>query len=605
MAKRRANWVAFAALAWVTVVGCADETQTETSCGPGTILQGTQCLPQSSAGASGQGTAGMSSGGAGLQCGPGTKVQGNQCVPEVAPGGAAGASGGSPSVTCGPGTKQENNQCVPEGIGGQAGGNQAGSPAAGMSGTSGQSGSGAGGDVAGGGTAGEGGASNAGTGGFAGTSDAGEGGMAGSGDGGNDQAGSAGTNQAGEGGQGGEAGSATGGGGQGGSLSDAFGPLTRQIAIGLSHVCAIVKGGKVRCWGSNFSGQLGYATNPTGGPKGLPTDGDVDVGGPVIQLSAGDEHTCALLEGGTVRCWGRNSDGRLGYAHLKNIGDDETPASAGDVDIGGKVIQIAAGYTHTCALLEGGNVRCWGGGGPGQLGYGNSNSIGDDETPSMAGDVKVGGKVIQIAAGNAFTCALLEGGSVRCWGDGFYGQLGYGNTTTIGDNEAPLTAGDVFVGEAVVSLTAGMNHTCALLESKNLRCWGQNGYGQLGYGNTTKIGDNELPAQAGNVSVGEDVLQVDAGDTRTCALLQGGGVRCWGEAKYLGYVNNNNIGDNEFPSAVGEVQLGGKVRRLAVGALKTCALMMDGTVRCWGSGYPQGAVPASYDAVTIGAPVEE
>ena len=108
--------------------------------------------------------------------------------------------------------------------------------------------------------------------------------------------------------------------------------------------------------------------------------------------------------------------------------------------------QIAAGANHTCALLDTGNVRCWGFGEFGALGYGNTNNIGDNETPASVGDVNVGGTVIQITVGDFHTCALLSTGNVRCWGVNFSGQLGYGNTVNIGDNEAPFVAGDAVVG---------------------------------------------------------------------------------------------------------------------------------------------------------------
>src|SRR5207244_379546 len=128
----------------------------------------------------------------------------------------------------------------------------------------------------------------------------------------------------------------------------------------------------------------------------------------------GRSHTCALLEGGTVRCWGEGLSGSLGYGNVNNIGDDESPASAGDVDVGGTVVQISVGAAHTCALLEGGTVRCWGANL--QLGYGNMNIVGDDETPASVGDVDVGGPAVQLAAGGFHTCVVLDGGAVRCWG---------------------------------------------------------------------------------------------------------------------------------------------------------------------------------------------
>src|SRR5690606_4522223 len=133
------------------------------------------------------------------------------------------------------------------------------------------------------------------------------------------------------------------------------------------------------------------------------------------------------------------------------IGDNEVPASAGDVNVGGTVVQISAGGVHTCALLDTGSVRCWGSGSLGQIGYGNTNPrIGDNEVPASAGDVNVGGNVEQIVAGGFHTCALLDAGNVRCWGQGELGQLGYGNTERVGNNETPSQAGDVNVGGTVV-----------------------------------------------------------------------------------------------------------------------------------------------------------
>ncbi len=225
-------------------------------------------------------------------------------------------------------------------------------------------------------------------------------------------------------------------------------------------------------------------------------------------------HSCVIISGGHVRCWGGSPSGELGYGHTNAIGDDESPASAGNVDVGGTVTQLAASENHTCALLMGGavtspkksaqstlsyggSVRCWGYNGRGQLGYGHTNAIGDDESPASAGDVNVGETVIQIATGRNHTCALLTDGSVRCWGYNGRGQLGYGHTNTIGDDESPASAGDVNVGETVIQIATGRNHTCALLTDGSVRCWGYNGRGQLGYGHTNTIGDDESPASAG------------------------------------------------------------------------------------------------------------
>ena len=361
------------------------------------------------------------------------------------------------------------------------------------------------------------------------------------------------------------------------------------VAAGYAHTCALLTTGAVRCWGAGFYGQLGYGNfNHVGDDETPASVGDVAVGGLVKQIAAGVFHTCGLLTTGAVRCWGYGFYGQLGYGSTRSIGGNETPASAGDVAVGGTVQQIATGGYYTCALLTTGAVRCWGHGGAGELGYGNFNHIGDDETPASAGDIAVGGTVQQIVAGlGGHTCALLTTGAVRCWGLGDDGQLGYGNTNAIGDDETPASAGDVAVGGPVRQIVAGGYHTCALLATGAVRCWGADSYGQLGYGNTNTIGGNETPASVGDVVVGGTVQQIAAGAYHTCALLTTGVVRCWGLGGegQLGYGNTNTIGDNETPASVGDVAVGGPVQQLTAGLYHTCALLATGAVRCWGGGF--------------------
>ena len=118
---------------------------------------------------------------------------------------------------------------------------------------------------------------------------------------------------------------------------------------------------------------------------------------------------------------------------------------AGDVPVGGP-IRLAAAFHHTCAILQGGAVRCWGQGYYGPLGYGNPDTIGDNRPPSAAGDVNVGGTVTDITAGSYYTCAVLTKGTVRCWGTGTQGGVGYANKNfIIGDDETPASVGDVVI----------------------------------------------------------------------------------------------------------------------------------------------------------------
>jgi cysteine-rich repeat protein len=362
-----------------------------------------------------------------------------------------------------------------------------------------------------------------------------------------------------------------------------------QVSSGTNHTCALLDTGAVRCWGVGAGGKLGYANTFFIGDDEHPfSAGDVNVGGPVVQIAAGYDHTCALLDTGAVRCWGNAAGGwgTLGYGNNNSIGDDEHPATAGDVSIGGTVVQLATGRDFTCALLQGGAVRCWGAGSLGRLGYGNSNNIGDNELPSSVGPVNVGGVVTQIAAGEEHVCVVLVGGTVRCWGSGFNGKLGYGSQNHIGDNEQPATAGNVDVGGTVTQIACEHHHTCARLDNGAVRCWGDGSDGRLGYGNQTSIGDNELPAVAGNVSVGGAVAQLDVGSLHTCARLDSGAIRCWGFNDFgqLGYGNGASIGDNELPSTAGNVNFGGIATHVTTGERHVCVILDTGALRCWGRG---------------------
>ncbi len=319
--------------------------------------------------------------------------------------------------------------------------------------------------------------------------------------------------------------------------------------------------------------------SPDAGPDG-------DASGPrrVVHLSAGGFHTCALLSDGAVRCWGQGD--ALGYSTTDNIGDNEKPYVAGDVPTGGAIRQVAAGGGFTCVLYEAGNVRCWGQNASGQLGYGDKiDRSGADYTPDKLPDVELGGTAIQLAAGSVHTCALLDTHEVRCWGENEDYQLGTGDTEDVGDDETPADVNPVAVGASVTAISVGQMHTCAQIEGDAVRCWGTTLNGPIGYGSELVIGDDETPAQAGNITVGGAVTQVAAAGDHTCALLATGGVRCWGNGRpdgVLGYEETEDIGDDESPASAGDVAIGGQAQQVSGGAITRCALLTSGGVRCWG-----------------------
>ncbi len=308
-------------------------------------------------------------------------------------------------------------------------------------------------------------------------------------------------------------------------------------------------------------------------------------------VSAANDHTCFLNALGKIKCWGSGGSGQLGYGNTLEVGSSNTPAAVGFVDLGaGKTAKkIAAGSSHTCAILNDDSVKCWGSNNFGQLGYGNTLEVGSSNTPAAVGSVDLGGQTaIDIQAGFNMTCALLSNRKVICWGQGTNGKLGYGNTNTIGATQTPGAVGpvDLGVGRTANSISVVWDHVCVVLDNAQLECWGNNAVGMLGYGNTNPISTTQTPAAIGPVSVGSDVLSAGTGLSHTCVVLISNTVKCWGWGfkGRLGYGNENDLGGTQVPSSYGVVDVGNTVKKIAGGEHTTCALLADNSVKCWGDG---------------------
>ncbi len=272
-----------------------------------------------------------------------------------------------------------------------------------------------------------------------------------------------------------------------------------------------------------------------------PTFAHPSESGPV---AAGEAHTCALTTGGGVKCWGFNHAGQLGYGTINNR-PNPTPVEVEALSSG--VAAIAASYHYTCALTTGGGVKCWGINNVGQLG--DSIAI-DNSSPTPVDVVGLSSGVAAIAAGDFHICVLTTDGGVKCWGQNNSGQLGNGISsgqpgTPYYDDGSSATPTDVeSLSNGVAAIAAGESHTCALTTGSGVKCWGYNRSGQLGDGSII-----HRPTPVDVLALSSGVTAIAVGEVHTCALTTVGGVKCWG-SNYYGQLGNGSTTDYPTPVEV-------------------------------------------------------
>jgi cysteine-rich repeat protein len=378
------------------------------------------------------------------------------------------------------------------------------------------------------------------------------------------------------------------------------------LAVGTAahHTCVRVTGGRVKCWGNNSSGELGRGdTEHRGDDPGemgqaLPYV-DVGAGLVVVDITVANAGVCARFTDNRVKCWG--SGGYLGLGDTENRGDD--PGEMGDalpfLDFGAgrHAIDVqGTGYTY-CALLDNARLKCWGGGSFGLLAIGNTQEDFGDEPGEMGDalpylDLGPGVTVAGASLGEAVACALLTGGAVKCWGINDFGQLGLGDTDTRGDDPGemgnalpavPLGSG------TVASVHTDRTFTCARFVDDSVRCWG-NGMG-LGIGDPDHhIGDqpNEMGANLPTVDLGGPASDLIVGSPYACARMVDDTIKCWGNGfrGCLGNGSENHLGDDpgEMGANLPVVDLGTGRKVVAYNShyFSSCAILDDGSLKCWG-----------------------
>lgn len=326
---------------------------------------------------------------------------------------------------------------------------------------------------------------------------------------------------------------------------DRWWPSAVDVGLGLYHSCAVLQHGGLRCWGDNDSGQLGDGTTADRAEP-VPVVGIDDA----VQVVGGSGHTCALLGDGSVRCWGTNGRGQLGDGTTTG---SLTPVAVLDID---DAIHLSSNADHTCAATATGAVRCWG------------------TVPTTVAGLGPAG---QVAVGVNHSCALLLDTTVWCWGDGSYGQLGQGGQAS---STAPLLVGAASADPRVPgdSLGAGAGHTCAR-SSGSLLCWGLNNEGQIGDNSRTIAW---APSGVSDITTAVDIAGGGSNghiDSHTCAVLASGKVQCWGSN------SRGQLGNETRVRALtpGDVSTINDAVAVDAGAEHTCAAESTGGVRCWGA----------------------
>lgn len=378
---------------------------------------------------------------------------------------------------------------------------------------------------------------------------------------------------------------------------------TRYNAL---FACVLMSDGRVQCWGDNIFGQLGVGDTAQRGSKpgqmgaALPYV-DLGTGRTAKQVVAATLSACALLDTQQVKCWGHNNAGQLGLGDDVQRGSDAN--QMGDalpvvqLGTGRTATQLAAASNDFCAILDDASVKCWGKNGSGELGLGDTlprglsaTDMGDGLSPI---DLGPGTQARHIAGLSDSFCAVLADGSLKCWGNNNYGQLGLQDTAARG--RAPNQMGNNLPGVALgtgrtaTNVYPGELHTCASLDDGTLKCWGFNNVGNLGLGDTQQRGSsagtmgNALPAV--QLGTGRSAKRYAGNFVMGCAILDDASLKCWGQA-ILGYGDTflrgsgpNQMGDNLPPLALGA---GRTAIDVTSGTDFSCVLLDNGQANCWG-----------------------
>lgn len=376
-----------------------------------------------------------------------------------------------------------------------------------------------------------------------------------------------------------------------------------ELAAGHQFTCVRSLTGLVKCWGNNGHGALGISKTTNAGdtketvPSKLPPL-DLGVGRKAMSISTRGRSVCAVLDNGDLKCWGANGRGQLGTGDKYDLGDD--PGEMGDslkpVLLGGaKAISVSAGDTHSCAVLAGGSIKCWGSDTNGQLGQDHRGEL---LSPKDLPAIKLARPAVAVSAspfldGSGSTCALLDNGAIQCWGAAEFvsksSNTDLDQSGAVGDYVGEMSALPLLTfgtGRTAKSIGAA-NVSAAVLDDGSLRLWGTGG--QLGQ---PELGSSEVglaPAELASLPAvqfgnGKKVKSVSVSAYYACAVLDDGSLKCWGFGGSGELGLGSKLSTSDAPKDIPSVNLGGaRAQQVATGYDHTCVILDNGTVKCWGN----------------------
>ena len=360
------------------------------------------------------------------------------------------------------------------------------------------------------------------------------------------------------------------------------GKAAKQVDAGGEFTCAVVRGGQGYCWGNGELGVLGNGSRQSKlYPEPVMQDGAMNGDG-FRSISGGQYLACGISQSGKAFCWGRGLYGGLGLGDDNGVFPEPMAVDRSGVLKGKTLVTVAAGANNACALDNRGRAYCWGGNFSGELGDGTTRKRKTPVRVDMTGQLK-GRRLVEIAIGSSHTCALDAGGRAYCWGSNTHGELGIASGADQRLVPTRVDASGVLRGVDLIDIGLGYDHSCAVGENGRAYCWGKARAGALGADRKT---NSRVPVAVDRSgALGRSRLSsVDSMSHHTCASTANGKSFCWG-ANGAGQLGNGSTDVAFSPVRVDATSSATGVLTGVTGGFKhSCAIDGDKVVFCWGRG---------------------